>query len=43
MKKETEDDSEEWDIYFEEKIHDYVEDDEISASEQGFMSGYLAS
>lgn len=29
------------DIYTEEGMHDYVEADEITAEEQGFMQGYL--
>ena len=32
---------EEHDIYTEEGIENYVDDDTITASEQGFMLGYL--
>jgi len=32
---------EEFDIYTEQGIENYADDDEISALEQGFMSGYL--
>ena len=34
---------EELDIYTEEGIENYVNDDSISASEEGFMLGYLNS
>ena len=34
---------EELDIYTEEGIENYVDDDSISASEEGFMLGYLNS
>ena len=34
---------EEKDIYTEEGIENYVEEDEISSEEQGFMLGYLAA
>ena len=32
---------EEFDIYTEEGMENYVDEDSISASEEGFMSGYL--
>lgn len=31
------------DIYNEEEIFEFLEDDEISAKEAGFMRGYLAA
>jgi len=31
------------DVYTEEGIDEFVDDDSISASEQGFMSGYLGA
>ena len=34
---------EELDIYTEEGIENYVDDDGISASEEGFMVGYLGA
>ena len=34
---------EEMDIYTEEGIDEYVEDDSISPTEQGFMKGYLGA
>ncbi len=34
---------EEPDIYTEEGIENYVDDDSISASEEGFMLGYLGA
>ena len=43
---ETEENSEtqeELDIYTEEGIENYVDDDSISTSEQGFMKGYLGA
>ena len=39
--EETYDKEEELDIYTEEGIEEYVDDDSISASEEGFMKGYL--
>ena len=36
-------DSEELDIYTEEGIDEYMDDDSISPSEQGFMKGYLGA
>ena len=35
------DKEEELDIYTEEGIEEYIDDDSISASEEGFMIGYL--
>ena len=37
------DKEEELDIYTEEGIEEYIDDDSISASEEGFMKGYLDS
>lgn len=34
---------EEKDIYTEEGVADYIEEDEISSEEEGFMLGYLAA
>lgn len=34
---------EELDIYTEEGIETYIDDDTITASEEGFMLGYLSS
>ena len=34
-------DSEELDIYTEEGMESYLEEDSISASEEGFMKGYM--
>ena len=34
---------EELDIYTEEGIDEYMDDDSISPSEQGFMKGYLSA
>ena len=34
---------EEKDIYTKEGIENYIEEDEISSEEQGFMLGYLAA
>lgn len=33
----------EMDMYTEEGVSDYVDNDEISPAEEGFMQGYLAS
>jgi|TARA_B100001964_G_C14258134_1_gene613592 hypothetical protein len=41
--EETPDKREESDIYTEEGIEEYVDEDSISASEQGFMKGYLGA
>ena len=41
--EETYDKEEELDIYTEEGIEEYVDDDSISASEEGFMIGYLGA
>ena len=37
------DEVKELDIYTEEGIDEYVDDDSISLTEQGFMKGYLGS
>ncbi len=29
------------DLYYQERIEGYIDDDEISATEEGFMRGYL--
>jgi len=34
---------EEYDIYTENGVSDYVDNDEINSMEEGFMRGYLAS
>ncbi len=39
--EESNETQEELDIYTEEGIEEYVDDDGISASEEGFMKGYL--
>ena len=39
--EEVQDKEEEFDIYTEEGIDEYVDDDGISPTEQGFMKGYL--
>lgn len=36
-------DEEELDIYTEEGINEFVDDDSISPTEQGFMKGYLGA
>jgi len=41
--KEKSEDSEEFDIYTEEGMENYIDDDSISASEEGFMKGYLGA
>ncbi|MBU0471715.1 MAG: hypothetical protein KKF65_03760 [Nanoarchaeota archaeon] len=41
--EETFDKEEELDIYTEEGMENYVDDDGISASEEGFMQGYLGA
>ncbi len=41
--EETRDKEEELDIYTEEGIDEYVDDDSISPHEQGFMQGYLGA
>lgn len=41
--EETYDKEEELDIYTEEGIEEYIDDDSISASEEGFMIGYLGA
>jgi hypothetical protein len=41
--EETQDKEEELDIYTEEGIDEYVDDDSISPLEQGFMQGYLGA
>ena len=41
--EETSDKEEELDIYTEEGMENYVDDDGISASEEGFMQGYLGA
>lgn len=41
--EETSDKEEELDIYTEEGIEEYVDDDSISPSEEGFMQGYLGA
>ena len=41
--EEVEDKEEELDIYTEEGIDEYVDDDSISPTEQGFMRGYLGA
>ncbi len=40
-KEKNPDDGEELDIYTEEGMENYVDEDSISASEEGFMIGYL--
>jgi len=40
MKEKYEEDIEE-DFYTEAYLHEYMDDDEINASEEGFMMGYL--
>ena len=39
--EETSNKEEELDIYTEEGIDEYVDDDRITPTEQGFMQGYL--
>jgi len=41
--EEVRDKEEELDIYTEEGIDEYVDDDSISPTEQGFMKGYLGA
>ena len=41
--EETEEKEEELDIYTEQGIDEYVDDDSITPSEQGFMKGYLGA
>lgn len=41
--EEVQDKEEELDIYTEEGIDEYVDDDSISPTEQGFMKGYLGA
>ena len=41
--EETYDKEEELDIYTEEGIDEYMDDDSISPLEQGFMKGYLGA
>lgn len=41
--EEVQDKEEEMDIYTEEGIDEYVDDDSITPSEQGFMKGYLGA
>ena len=41
--EETLDKEDDLDIYTEEGIDEYVDDDSISPTEQGFMQGYLGA
>ena len=41
--EEAPDKDDDLDIYTEEGMQNFVDDDGISASEQGFMSGYLGA
>ena len=41
--EETSDKEDDLDIYTEEGIDEYVDDDSISPTEQGFMQGYLGA
>ena len=41
--EEAPDKDDDLDIYTEEGMENFVDDDAISASEQGFMSGYLGA
>ena len=41
--EETQEKEEELDIYTEQGIDEYVDDDSITPSEQGFMKGYLGA
>jgi hypothetical protein len=41
--EETSDKEDELDIYTEGGIEEYVDDDSITPSEQGFMQGYLGA
>jgi len=41
--EETQEKDEELDIYTEQGIAEYVDDDSITPSEQGFMKGYLGA
>ncbi|MBI4144896.1 hypothetical protein HY493_01670 [Candidatus Woesearchaeota archaeon] len=39
----TEDELETADVYFEDRLADLSEDDELSGAEEGFMQGYLSA